>query len=78
MLINVELPNGMTVKVESEWFYSLSDYELEKFYDNQTVNFEYHQIIKDPFDISAIEQFKKDIEEEFDEIDTSIDFIEED
>ena len=46
MLINVELPNGMTVKVESDWFYSLSDNELEKFYDNQTVNFEYHQIIK--------------------------------
>lgn len=78
MLINVELPNGMTVKVESEWFYSLSDYELEKFYDNQTVNFEYHQIIKDPFDNSALEIFKIDAEEEFDELDISIDYLEED
>jgi hypothetical protein len=77
MLINVELPNGMTVKVESDWFYSLSDNELEKFYDNQTVNFEYHQIIKNPFDNSALETFKKDAEDEFEDLDISIDFIEE-
>jgi hypothetical protein len=68
----------MTVKVESDWFYLLSDNELEKFYDNQTVNFEYHQIIKNPFDNSALEVFKQDAEDEFEDLDISIDYIEED
>lgn len=73
-LINVELPYGNTVKVNADWWYSLSDKEIEKFYELQTLNFDYHQIINDPFDNSST-NFLIDLENlDIDEIDTSIDF----
>ena len=79
MLINVELPNGITIKVESDWFYSLNDYQLDKFYENNIVNFEYHSHIQNPFDNSSLETFINDIDEDIeDDIDTSIDFYPED
>lgn len=75
MLINVELPSGITVKVDSDWFYSLSDWELAKFYENNTLNYDYHQFIRDPFDNSIIEvPGFKPLEEDIEDFDPTIDF----
>jgi len=81
MLINIELPNGITVKVQSEWWYSLSDYEVERFYTLQRTSFDYHQDIMDPFDNSVI--LTETIpEEDYDfleeTLDTSIDYTPDD
>lgn len=73
-LINVELPYGNTVKVNADWWYSLSDKEIEKFYELQTLNFDYHQIINDPFDNSSTGSITDIDIEEIEDIDTSIDF----
>ena len=81
MLINIELPNGITVKVQSEWWYALSDHEVERFFTLQRTSFDYHQEIMDPFDNSVI-LLETIPEEDFeyleDIIDTSIDYIPED
>jgi hypothetical protein len=75
MLINIELPHGNTVKVESDWYHSLSDYQLEIFFQNQSVNFEYHQILVDPFDNSVIELNPyTPTNDDFEDIDESIDY----
>jgi hypothetical protein len=78
MLINVELPSGITIKVESEWYYSMTDEQLEKFYENNLINYTYHQTIQDPFDNSILNgsiqiESIEDIED-IEEIDTSIDY----
>jgi hypothetical protein len=72
MLINVELPSGITVKVDSNWFYSLSDSELKVFYENNTLSREYHQSILNPFDNSIIEN-SSPITDDFEELDTWVD-----
>lgn len=71
-LINIELPNGKTVKVNSDWYYNMSDAELDKFFDLQEINFEYHTQINNPFDNSAMEAhqlYDSDIEDEDIELD---------
>ena len=81
MLINVELPTGVTLKVESEWFYSMSDAQLQKFYENNTINFEYHQTVINPFNLSSLDNNPlNDLDPEIDieELDISIDFIPDD
>jgi hypothetical protein len=77
MLINVEIPSGVTVKVEAEWFYSLSDEQLKDFYINNTINYEFNQVIFDPFNDSILDEYipKPD---DIEEIDMSIDFSPED
>lgn len=75
MLINVELPSGITIKVNSDWFYSLSDKELERFYENNLLNYSYHQVITDPFDNSVIDITPyQPSDEDLEEFDTSIDY----
>lgn len=72
--INIELPGGMTVKVPSDRWYSMSDAEIENFYLMQKTSFDYHQEIVDPFDNSVI-QIETIPDSEFDEdFDTSIDW----
>ncbi len=72
--INIELPGGMTVKVPSDRWYSMSDAEIENFFLMQKTSFDYHQEIVDPFDNSVI-QIETIPDSEFDEdFDTSIDW----
>lgn len=79
MLINIELPTGVTIKVESEWYYSMSDIELKNFYENNMLNMNYHQTIIDPFDNSVmlVPSYKPDIDD-LEDFDDSIDFIPDD
>ena len=65
MLINIELPNGSTIKVNSDWYYSLSDYELKLFYENNTLNYSYQQTIRDPFDNSVTDFHPPELDEEY-------------
>lgn len=77
MLINVELPNGITVKVESDWYHSMSDHQLDEFFKNNMVNFDYHSDIQNPFDNSSLEitPIIDDINDIIiDEIDLGIDY----
>ena len=72
--INVELPGGMTVKVPSDRWYSMTDAEIENFFLMQRTSFDYHQEIVDPFDNSVI-QIETIPDSEFDdELDTSVDW----
>jgi hypothetical protein len=77
-LINVELPNGKTVKVNSDWWYTMTDAEIDKFFKLQMVNFDYHNEIVDPFDNSAMDAYQQYEKDAKDFEDEGIDFEPED
>jgi hypothetical protein len=77
MNINVELGNGITIKVPSEKYYLSTDAEWEQFMQYNIVYPQHQWFIVDPFDDSALDSFKEDLD--FDEdldldIDTLIDY----
>lgn len=71
MNINVEIGNGITIKVDSAKYYSCSDEELERFIEENMIYTQHHWHIKDPFDNSVIDTFVVPNEEETDK---SLDF----
>lgn len=71
MDINVELGNGITIKVSSEKYYSCSDAELANFLNYNLMYPEHQRYINDPFDDSVLKEYFKDDLEYFDD---SLDF----
>lgn len=72
MNINVEIGNGITIKVPSDKYYSATDEELKYFIEENMIFNQHTWHITDPFDDSAINSFKafkEDLEETEDFLD---------
>jgi len=74
MNINVEIGNGITIKVPAEKYYNSTDLEWSRFIEENIMYPQHQWFISDPFDDSAITAFKSDILEDQEDIDLGIDF----
>lgn len=74
MNINVEIGNGITIKVPSEKYYLSSDEEWERFIQENIMYPQHQWFISNPFDDSAISSFQEDFLNEIEDTDTWIDF----
>lgn len=74
MNINVEIGNGITIKVPAEKYYNSTDTEWERFIQENVMYPQHQWFISDPFDDSAISSFKEHMIEDTEEIDFWVDF----